>query len=228
MVELLAGVAAGALHVWSGPDHLGAIAPLAVRGRARAWSLGARWGVGHSAGVAVVALIAFAARDVIPVDFMSSWGERIVGATLVAIGLWGLRVALSPHLHTHRHSHGAHSHVHMHVHAHPHALKPSILAARASHVHSHAAMGVGVLHGLAGSAHVLGVLPALAFPAAAQAALYLGGFAAGTIVAMAGFGALVGWMGRRVAAGGERAYRCLVGGFASTAIGLGGYWLASA
>ena len=56
LVEVVAGLAAGALHVWSGPDHLAAVAPLAVRGRRRSWAVGMRWGIGHSAGVAAVAL----------------------------------------------------------------------------------------------------------------------------------------------------------------------------
>jgi len=227
MLELLAGLAAGVLHVWSGPDHLGAIAPLALRQRNRSWALGARWGVGHSAGVALVALIALAARDLVSADLVSAWGERIVGVTLVAIGLWGLRIALSTRLHEHRHAHDGHEHAHVHAHAHPHAAQPSIFAARAPHVHTHAAMGVGVLHGLAGSSHFLGVLPALAFPTQAQVLLYIGGFAAGTIVAMACFGALIDWIGRRFAFGGERAYRGLMGAFASAAIGIGGFWLAT-
>lgn len=227
MLELVAGLAAGALHVWSGPDHLGAIAPLALRQRSRSWALGARWGFGHSAGVAMVALLALAARDLISIDLVSAWGERIVGVTLVVIGLWGLRVALSTRLHAHRHAHDGHEHVHVHAHVHAHATKPSIFTRPTPHVHTHAAMGIGVLHGLAGSSHLLGVLPALAFPTRAQAFIYLGGFAIGTIIAMACFGALVDWIGRRFAVGGERAYRALMGVFASAAIGLGGFWLAT-
>jgi ABC-type nickel/cobalt efflux system permease component RcnA len=228
MLELLAGFAAGAVHVWSGPDHLGAIAPLALRGRRRSWLLGVRWGIGHSAGVALVALIALAARGLVSTDVVSAWGERIVGLTLVAIGLWGLRTALSTRVHEHRHAHDGHEHVHLHAHAHPHGAQPSIFAARAPHVHTHAAMGIGVLHGLAGSSHFLGVLPALAFPTLPQAIAYVAGFGGGTIVAMACFGALVDWLGRRFAWGGERAYRALMAAFASAALGLGGFWLATA
>jgi hypothetical protein len=48
------GLTLGAVQVWMGPDHLAAIAPLAVRRARRAWLPGARWGLGHSAGVVLV------------------------------------------------------------------------------------------------------------------------------------------------------------------------------
>jgi hypothetical protein len=227
MLELLAGLVAGALHAFSGPDHLGAIAPLALRARARPWTLGVRWGAGHSIGVAVVALAALAARDFVAIDALSEWGERIVGATLVAIGLWGLRIAVSGRVHTHRHSHGGHEHEHVHAHAHPHAVAPSIFAAPPSHAHAHAAMGIGMLHGLAGSSHLLGVLPALALPTHAQAWTYVAGFAVGTIGGMAFFATLIGWLRTRFAVRGERAYRALMGAFSSSAIGVGAVWLAA-
>ena len=105
LVEVVAGLAAGALHVWSGPDHLAAVAPLAVRGRRRSWAVGMRWGIGHSAGVAAVALFLVWARDLVSPELLSEWGERLVGVMLVGIGLWGLRTAFRAHVHEHRHAH---------------------------------------------------------------------------------------------------------------------------
>ncbi len=49
-----------------------------------------------------------------------------------------------------------------------------------------ASFGMGTLHGLAGSSHLFGVLPTLAFVSRADAGWYLAGFGAGAIAAMTG------------------------------------------
>ena len=55
---------------------------------------------------------------------------------------------------------------------------------RTPHRHDHTAFFAGSLHGVAGTAHVLGVLPALALPGAAASGAYLVGFAFGTVLAI--------------------------------------------
>jgi len=81
MLTLLTGAAAGLFHVLSGPDHLAAVAPLAVDDRNRGWLAGFTWGVGHASGVVVVAVIAVMLREMLPsIDIISAWGERAVGA----------------------------------------------------------------------------------------------------------------------------------------------------
>src|SRR5688572_3654911 len=62
---LLAGLAAGLIHVLSGPDHLAAVAPLAG-GRGRSWRAGFLWGLGHSGGVLAVGLLALGLRGALP------------------------------------------------------------------------------------------------------------------------------------------------------------------
>ena len=52
---------------------------------------------------------------------------------------------------------------------------------------------MGVLHGVAGSSHFFGVLPALALPTRAAALTYIGAFGIGTVAAMTAFAAVVGW-----------------------------------
>src|SRR5437867_8728681 len=112
MIAVITGFLAGTIHVWSGPDHLAAIAPLAVRRPGRSWLPGARWGLGHSAGVAVVGLLSLWLRDLLPVDLLSSWGERLVGVMLFAIGAWAWRKALTVHAHEHEHTGDRHLHLH--------------------------------------------------------------------------------------------------------------------
>jgi ABC-type nickel/cobalt efflux system permease component RcnA len=219
MIVALTGLVAGAIHVWSGPDHLAAIGPLAITQRHRPWLVGVRWGIGHSTGVALVGALALLLREVLPIERISAVGERLVGVLLIGIGLWALQRALRSRLHAHRHVHEGAEHAHAHLHV------QGAHDAPAAHLHTHAAVGIGVLHGLAGSSHFIGVLPALAFPTLAQAATYVGSYAAGTIASMAVFAGLMGALAARPAFDGPRAYRALMSSTAVAAIVVGGVWL---
>lgn len=101
MIAVLTGLAAGFLHVLAGPDHLAAVAPLAVTDARAAWRSGLVWGVGHTAGVMLVGTLLLAFRELLPLDALSAWSERAVGAALVAIGAWGLWNVRRPHTHRH-------------------------------------------------------------------------------------------------------------------------------
>lgn len=220
MLAVISGLAAGVLHVLSGPDHLAAIAPLAVHDPRRSWRAGVRWGLGHSAGVFAVGLLMLAVRELIPFEALSAIGERLVGVVLIGVGLWGIRVAFRLQVHTHAHEHDGSRHAHVHLHTHPGREHT-----RAAHGHPHAAFGIGVLHGFAGSAHFLGLLPALAFPTRWESGAYLAFFGIGTVAAMAGFSSLVGFL--TVSWGGrlERNYRGLMFVCSALAVGVGGWWL---
>lgn len=190
LAATLAGLAAGLIHVLSGPDHLAAVAPLAG-GRRRAWRAGFLWGLGHSGGVLAVGLLALALRGALPLDALSSWSERLVGVTLVGIGLWGFTRVLRGPIHT--------------------------------HVHVRAAAAVGVLHGVAGSSHFLGVLPALALPSAAASFGYLTGFALGTVAGMSGFAHGLGLI--HDAADAPRHRRLILSASSALAIVVGLVWM---
>jgi len=219
MIAVISGLIAGTVHVWAGPDHLAAIAPLAIRKARPAVTPGIRWGFGHSAGVALVGVLSLWLRDLLPVDLLSTWGERLVGVMLLGIGAWALRKALKVHAHEHEHS--GSRHIHMHAH---HDQTVHEEAAAHEH-HSHAAFGIGVLHGLAGSSHFLGVLPVLALPTRTQALGYLGAFAVGTIISMAAFSWTMGLLAYRFSGGATKAYRGLMGCCAAAAMAVGLFWL---
>lgn len=223
MIALLSGLIAGAGHVLAGPDHLTAVAPLAAHRPQRAWLPGLRWGIGHSAGVVLIGLLFLLFRDLIPVAWLSSWGERLVGFLLIGVGVWGLRQAARHHVHAHEHTHDGETHVHIHVHAVKHGHDQP-----GAHRHTHAALGIGMLHGLAGSSHLLGVLPMLALPTHLMAVTYLAAFAVGTVVAMTGFTWAVGWAARRCAARGARLYRGLLVTCGVAAIVVGFVWIGQA
>lgn len=198
MMLVLAGLVAGFVHVLSGPDHLAAIAPYAVEAKRRAWRTGVRWGLGHAAGVFGVGLIVLVLREAFPVEAVSAWGERLVGFVLVGIGLWGVRTALNRARRSRTH------------------LAP---------VHSHKAFAVGTLHGTAGSAHLLGVLPALALPSDLAAGAYLLLFGIASVAAMGTFAMLVGRFAERPGVSGPRAQGALLALSSVGAIAVGGYWL---
>src|SRR5918996_5105197 len=168
MFAFFAGLAAGVLHVFSGPDHLAAVAPFAAdRDRAQ-WRTGLQWGVGHTTGVLLIASLLLIVREQLPLEAISAHSERIVGIALILVGAWGVwkasRSGLKPH----------------------------------GHSHSGASFAMGALHGLAGSSHLFGVLPALAFATRVESSLYLAGFGAGAIVAMSAFSAAMGLLSRNI------------------------------
>ncbi len=222
MIAAITGFIAGTVHVCTGPDHLTAIAPLAVRRPARAWVPGVRWGIGHSAGVALVGLLALWLRDKLPLDLLSGWGDRVVGVVVFGIGLWALRRALQHNIHAHTHEHHGEHHVHFHTHSHPARHE----AAGAHERHTHAAFAIGTLHGLAGSSHVLGILPMLALPTRTEALAYLLAFGFGTVLAMAGFSWGMGLLASRCADRSVQIYRGLMSACAVAAMVIGCIWFA--
>ncbi len=221
-----AGVAAGAVHVLSGPDHLAAVAPLAADSRGATWKTGFTWGLGHTSGVLVVGALALLLREVLPLDAISSWSERLVAVALVGVGLWGLRQAsrLHVHVHTHRHDGATHAHAHVHVHQADPGTPPRAHAA-APHDHTHASFAFGILHGLAGSSHVIGILPALALPTRALSVAYLASYGIGNIASMTVFSSAMGVVAGRARDGGQHLYRALLYGCSALALLVGGVWL---
>lgn len=217
------GLLAGAAHVVAGADHMAALLPLSVGRRLRAFRLGARWGLGHSAGVALVGGLLLLLRDRLDLHAVGAWGERAVGVMLIGLGILGLRRALRIEVHSHTHDHGdGEAHTHLHVHAPADGDDEAVGHGEAPHRHDHTALFAGALHGVAGTAHVLGVLPALALPGATASAAYLGGFALGTVLAMGAFAALVGW----VSTGGEpRRLRGALATASAATLAVGVAWL---
>jgi hypothetical protein len=212
MLTVITGALAGFFHVLSGPDHLAAIAPMALAQRSRGWVAGWTWGIGHASGVIGVAAATIVLRDALPpVEAISAWSERLVGAALIVVGFWALRRSLT--LRPSAHLHGPVAHNHMHVLAGPRWLR--------HFGHAHAALYLGVLHGIAGSSHFFGVLPALALPSSTAAMTYIAAFGAGTVIAITAFAAVAGLAGTRSL----RAHRFMMTGVSVIAIAVGAVWL---
>jgi ABC-type nickel/cobalt efflux system permease component RcnA len=221
MLALLSGLAAGAVHVISGPDHLAAIAPLALTNWRKALAIGFRWGLGHSSGVLLVGLLALLAREILPLEAVSGWAERFVGVLLIGIGIWGLRRSLRTRLHAHEHSHDGTTHVHYHAHGPAEAHRP---AEKRSHRHTHTAFIVGTVHGIAGGSHFVGVVPALLFPNRFDSLVYLSAFAVGTVLGMSLFASALGYASQKLQHTPTR-LRWMTSGASAAAIALGCYWI---
>jgi hypothetical protein len=214
MFIALTGALAGLFHVLSGPDHLAAVAPLAVEDGRRGWLSGWTWGLGHASGVVVVALLAIALRDLFPpIGVISAWSERVVVA-LIGIGLWALRRSTRIARRTSAWRGGA---------------QPPSRAGRASLGPTSGPRTLVLPRhpaGVAGSSHFLGVLPALALPTRVAAVTYIGSFGVGTVVAMTAFAAVIGAVGGHVRHG-AALYRGMMRAAAVLAIAVGGVWLMS-
>ncbi|MCA8912497.1 MAG: High-affinity nickel transporter [Planctomycetes bacterium] len=191
LIAFATGLVAGLAHVYMGADHLAALMPLSVGRKLKAAWMGVRWGAGHSIGVIIVAIIFLAVRRAVNIDPVSAWGERIVGIMMIGLGILGIRAAMKHKLHVHQHAHDGSEHAHLHVHA-GDGHKPDEAGDEHSHLHTHAALAAGTLHGVAGMAHLMGVLPSLAFPTLKQSFMFLMAFAIGTIFGMAAFAAAFG------------------------------------
>lgn len=168
-MAILLGLIAGAAHVFAGPDHLAALAPVVADDRRRGIRLGALWGLGHGLGVVVLGALGQLFRGALGTEEISAWSELGVGVLLVLMGayaLWRTRSAVAD-------------------------LEPGRHAAFDRHG-APVAFGVGVLHGTAGVGHLLGILPSL-FLSPANAALYLVAYLGAAILSMAAFGGSLGW-----------------------------------
>jgi len=184
-LPVISGLLAGMVHVVLGPDHLAAVAPMAIEQRKRMWLAGCLWGLGHSSSIWIVAIVALLVRESFPFEALSSWAEFLVGFMLIAIGIWGLRRVMRLHVHSHGHTHSqSNDHAHTHEHTHIHTQPIQEDHDSVSHIHKHRLLGIGALHGLAGSATLLAILPALAMPSRSAAAGYVIAFGLGSILGM--------------------------------------------
>lgn len=226
ILAMLGGVLAGSAHVFTGPDHLAAVVPLAVDRRRAAVHIGASWGLGHAVGVLVLGVVGQVLQRWIDIAWLSGWSELGVGVLLVALGAWALWRSRAIVMHAHRHEHDPHGeHAHPHVHVGDGTVDDEAHPDVGDHRrHVHSAFGIGALHGAAGTGHLLGVLPSLALPPTAAIA-YLLSYGVAAVASMTVFAAGIGWMVARVGA----VQRLLqVAGTAAIAVGLvwlGGAWL---
>lgn len=161
---LVVGAAFGLLHALDA-DHLSTLSSLAVGERSvSATGYAARWALGHA--LALVALsLAVIGIGVSGIDALSVGAEAAVAVLLVGLGLH----AWPPALRRRRRRAG--------VVLHTHARGAGLL--------------MGVLHGGAGSAAVLSLIPLAAYPSRLQGFVYVGSFSIGVAAGALAFSALL-------------------------------------
>jgi High-affinity nickel-transport protein len=172
VVALLIALALGLRHA-SDPDHLVAVTSLVaadggdVRGAAR---LGAWWGAGHAAALIVIGIPLILFKSALP-GWLESGAETAIGAVIL---LLALRIVLKwarGDFRAGRHGHGTKGpqpHRHLREGASPHQHRRVRTPAQA--------MGIGLLHGLAGTGAVALLLIA-ALPGKLEAVAALAVFA---------------------------------------------------
>jgi hypothetical protein len=198
------GFALGMRHA-TDPDHVIAVTAIITRERrlAAATRAGLIWGLGHSLTVLLVGSAIVVLKIQIPVRLGLAL-EFGVALMLILLGLPALTAFLRGissrlglfagaariQVHSHVHSHGGVAHVHAHAHhegdrgAHRDHLFGSSCVYEPAPRSGLKSFGVGLVHGLAGSAAIaLFVLSAI--PQPLWGAVYLAVFCLGTIAGMA-------------------------------------------
>ena len=202
----------GSLHALE-TDHMAAVTSFAVRrpGLRQSVRYGVRWAIGHGGAILLLGGVLVLLGVRLP-DAASGWLERVVGAAMIALGVWTFRSASA--LHAHVHAHGGHSHAHLHSHA-----------IHKDHGHRHAATAVGMLHGLAGTGAAVALIPVATFDSAAPAIFFLLLFATGTVAGMAMYGLLAGLVVGRAADRSVQVARLVARSTGVVTAAIGGWWL---
>jgi cytochrome c biogenesis protein CcdA len=209
---LLTAFTLGAAHAVA-PDHLAAVGVFVSRSRSAREALthGARWGLGHALTLTIAGLAVLFATSEWP-ELLSLRAEWLVGVVLIALGartLWqavrGTPPAVVPDA-VHLHADGT---VHHHLQSHRHPL-----------------LGIGMLHGLAGSGAMAALIPLGAGGDPWRAGLWLALFGLGTVAAMAIIAGAAGWSLRYSVQRSARAMRGMMAAAGAASIAVGGLWLA--
>jgi nickel/cobalt exporter len=183
-LPFLTALILGSLHAFEA-DHLAAVTSFAVQKPTPRQSVGFgfRWALGHGTSILVAGLFLIFLGLRIP-ESATGWMERAVGLVLIALGLWTMLATRAMHAHEHVH-HGS-----KHVHLHSHLID-------GGHDHKHAPTIVGLMHGLAGAAPAVALVPLAMFDSPFSGVSYLLLFAAGTAVSMSVYALFAGYVAGR-------------------------------
>lgn len=212
----------GLLHALDA-DHIAAVSGMAshrpgLRGSVR---FCLRWALGHGSVLMAIGGAVLLLGMAIP-ERLSAVAEYLVGGVLVLIGAMIFYDLYRRRAHIHFHSHNdLPRHAHWHVHS-GHSRHD-----KTAHRHGHAATLVGALHGLAGSAPLLLLLPLGQMDSPLQGIVYLIFFCVGVVAAMLLFGGVLGLVLARFTGAGGRFVNYLRGAVGVGTIGYGGYLLIS-
>jgi ABC-type nickel/cobalt efflux system permease component RcnA len=188
LVVIAVAVLLGLRHA-TDPDHLTAVSTLIASGGEqsgrRAGLLGFSWGLGHASTLVAFGLPIVLFNGYLPAPVQQG-AEVAVGCMIIVLALRLLMRWRRGYFHAHLHAHDGNDHRHLHTHERPHAC----VAASHDHAHAHRlgrsplqAYGIGLVHGMGGSAGV-GLLLLAAIPNHVEGLVALVVFAFFTAVSM--------------------------------------------
>lgn len=194
---LLVALLLGLRHA-TDPDHIAAVSTLVLGDRAgaprQARILGAAWGLGHGTTLFLFGLPIVLFRKYLP-ETIHQLAELAVAAIITGLAIRLLVRWRRGYFHAHPHQHDGVAHVHPHLHE-----KERKAAHPEVHRHRHveaigrtpvAAFGIGLIHGIGGSAGA-GILLVSAAPTTTAGVVALLLFALGTAASMTLLTALLG------------------------------------
>ena len=221
---LLLGAGLGVVHALEA-DHVMAL--LAINNQTtrlkRIAYRSTYWAIGHGGVLLACGVLLFGFGVIIP-ESLQWLAEFSVGVVLVLLGLgcfWQLRKATLK-----VHSHGDVQHIHWHTkeHAKLHSHedeKPSKQLLK----ENHKPLMIGMLHGLAGSAPVLALIPALNQGHLSVAVIYLLLFSIGMMLSMVAFGLGFAYCQQFMQSKFQSIAQWSRYLLASLSIGLGAFWM---
>jgi nickel/cobalt exporter len=233
---LITGIGLGLLHALDA-DHVMAVSALSNRKPSlkRTLTFSANWAVGHGSVLIILGLLFFGLGVALP-ETIKQIAESSVGVLLIVLGLscfWQFhkeKIVLNKH--THEHSQGSIEHTHLHVPDHAkshdthHSNNDDQKSASPQQVQEvHTPVMVGILHGLAGSAPALALIPAMMQASLSEAMGYLVLFSAGVLFSMVAFGLSFGLVQKKLQQKSVRLFNWSRKLIASAAVGIGFYWL---
>jgi ABC-type nickel/cobalt efflux system permease component RcnA len=208
-------------------DHIMAVSGLSVRKPSLGYCVrfGLRWAIGHGFSLLLIGGSVLLLGMAIP-ESLSQFAELLVGLVLIGIGIWVIHELVSRRVHIHFHQHDGiprHAHWHKHNEHAVHTIHHDV-----SHRHEHSAVMVGMLHGTAGSAPLLALIPLANLGGSPWLGMgYVLLFGLGVLVSMLTFSGLLGVTFQWLSRWGQRTIQVLRTGVALNAIGFGSYLLYS-
>jgi ABC-type nickel/cobalt efflux system permease component RcnA len=215
---MFAGFTLGFIHALDA-DHVMAVTALSNEKPSlqRTLKFSGSWAIGHGGVLLLAGMVLFGLGIALPANLI--WfAELSVGIVLIAVGLlcfWRFR---QQNMQLQSHKHGDVEHTHWHDHNHPGDYSQR----------AHAPVMVGMLHGLAGSAPALALIPAVAQGQLWVAGAYLVVFSVGVMLSMMLFGAGLGMLQKQLQQRFSVMFNVSRYLIASFSVAFGGYWVLQA
>lgn len=208
---LSTGLGLGLLHAFDA-DHIMAVSTLSSKRPSikQSAKFCTQWAFGHGGVLISLGLLIFVVGVQIP-ESLSTWAERAVGFMLVGLGAWLLFGLWRQSVRIHMHQHGDITHAH--------------LTKDHSNKHSHTPVLVGITHGLAGSAPVLALIPAVSQGRIDVAIGYIVLFSLGVMFSMFLFGVSIGSLQTWLQSRSNTLFNISRGTIAGLSIVLGVLWI---